>query len=272
MSPSRSVVHPASPWSGVIGAFAVLAAGLLCSGGAHAACESGLAERMHRRLYAERPLDHALAACKAWPAFPGRSIVVLPMPQQPGTEPGRRVFDLAVLIIQRPDNGNTERDAVMSLSYQRAALRENGAMLQDVRIDTGRYVLAPNQRAFGLRARYRGDALAAPFSNETLRLYLAQGKGIDEILAETEIERDSGRWDLQCEGRFERLRTQISVERTDRNRWPDLVLARTLLPNHTVLQADGQCVDQASPPRNTPLRLKPDGKAYPAPPPIKPSF
>ena len=52
---------------------------LLClsaAGLSHAACESGLAERMHAKLYPNRTLDERLAACKPWPAFPGRSIVV----------------------------------------------------------------------------------------------------------------------------------------------------------------------------------------------------
>ena len=45
----------------------LLAAAALLAPPAHAACESGLAERMQARLYPARTLDHALAACKAWP-------------------------------------------------------------------------------------------------------------------------------------------------------------------------------------------------------------
>jgi hypothetical protein len=66
----------------------------------HAACESGLAERMHAKLHPNRPLDERLAACKIWPAFPGRSIVVLPMPRET-SDKGAKVFDLEVLLIQR---------------------------------------------------------------------------------------------------------------------------------------------------------------------------
>ncbi|RYF79527.1 MAG: hypothetical protein EOO29_16940 [Comamonadaceae bacterium] len=242
----------------------LLACTLTCAA-AHAACESGLAERMQSRLYPARTLDRALAACKAWPAYAGRSIVVLPFPADSGRPPGQRTLDLAVLVIQRPDNGNTERDAVMAQIYQPGALRERGHALQELRIDTARYLLAPNQRAFGLRARYRGDELAAPFAAETLRLYLPQASQLQQVLAETEIERDSGRWDLQCDGQFERLRTQVAVEPVAGRRWADLMLSRTLQSSRARRQADGQCLDHAEPARYTPHRLRHNGEDYAAP-------
>ena len=75
---------------------ALLLAGLLAAGAGHAACESGLAERMHAKLHPQRPLDERLAACKPWPAYPGRSIVVLPMPRET-SDNGAKVYDLEVL-------------------------------------------------------------------------------------------------------------------------------------------------------------------------------
>lgn len=249
---------------------ALLLAVTLISPSAQAACESGLAERMQARLYPARALDHALAACKAWPAYAGRSIVVLPLLPTAAMPPGRRTLDLAVLLIQRPDNGNTERDAVIAQSFLPDALKEHGPTLQELRIDTSRYLLAPGQRAFGLRARYRGDELAAPFANETLRLFLPLGRQIQEVLAETEMERDGGRWDLQCDGQFERLRTQLSVDAATGQRWSDLVVSRTLLPSRARRQTDGQCLDQTGPARHTSLRLRHDGQRYAAPVPLKP--
>lgn len=251
----------------------VLAGALLASAAAHAACESELAERMHVRLYAERQLEAPLAACRAWSAHPGRSIVVLPLRKLDGP-PGQRVMDLAVLVVQRPDNGNSERDTVIGHLYQPEGLRESGPALQELRIDTARYLLAPEVRAFGLRARYRSDSVAAPFAGETLRLYLHDGarKGqrqgqpdppLREVLAETEIERESGRWDLQCAGRFERLRTRVTLEPVAGQRWADLLLARTLTPRQTQYQADGQCASREGAPRRTPLRLRFDGQRYP---------
>lgn len=249
---------------------ALLLVSALLGPAAHAACESGLAERMQARLYPTRTLDHALAACKAWPAYPGRSIVVLPLQPLAVLPPGQRTLDLAVLLIQRPDNGNTERDAVIAQSYQPGALHEQGPVLQELRIDTSRYLLAPGQRAFGLRARYRGDELAAPFASETLRLYLPQGRQIQEVLAETEMDRDSGRWDLQCDGQFERLRTQLAVEAVAGQRWADLILSRTLTPSRARRQLDGQCLEQTGPARHTPLRLRhAEGPRYAAPAPLK---
>lgn len=246
-----------------------LTAALAAPFAAYAACESGLAERMQSRLYPERTLERPLAACKSWSVYAGRSVVVLPFLVDPAQADGQRDFDLAVLVIQRPDNGNTERDAVLAQLYQPSAIRERGAPLQELRIDTSRYLLAPEQRAFGLRARYRAEDLAAPYAAESLRLYLPQDTRIHPLLAETEVERDSGRWDLQCEGRFERVRTQISVEPRAGQRWSDLLLSRTLISTRAQRQADGSCVDRAAPARSVPVRLRHDGQQYPLPAALK---
>src|SRR5262245_7092596 len=75
--------------------------GSICAAG-HAACDSGLAERMHAKLHPKRTLDHELALCEPWKALPGRFIVVLPMPQS-ARESGTARFDLDVLVVQQAD-------------------------------------------------------------------------------------------------------------------------------------------------------------------------
>jgi hypothetical protein len=130
---------------------------------------------MHAKLYPNRPLDERLAACKPWSAFPGRSIVVLPVPRETSST-GAKVFDLELLLIQRPDNGNTERDMVIGRIMQPEALDEDSATaIQDLRIDTSRYVLSSDTRAFGLRVRYRGTAPGSSAASETVRLYVHHG-------------------------------------------------------------------------------------------------
>ncbi|MES2246017.1 MAG: hypothetical protein V4645_01980 [Pseudomonadota bacterium] len=232
----------------------------------HAACESGLAERMHAKLYPKQPLDERLAACKVWPAFPGRSIVVLPMPRET-TDKGAKVFDLALLLIQRPDNGNTDRDTVIGRIFLPEALDEDATTsIQEIRVDTSRYVLSPDTRAFGLRVRYRGNSTTSgPQASETVRLYVQHGNKLRQVLQEIELDHDNGGWDATCTGHFEKLRTMLSVARTTSNGLADLQLSRTLVQSRAQEQEDQGCVEKALPAKFSTVTLRYDGERYKAP-------
>ncbi|RZL62628.1 MAG: hypothetical protein EOP81_15870 [Variovorax sp.] len=245
--------------------FLAMALGVLaCNTGAQAACESGLAERIHASLYPSRALDERLAACKAWPAYPGRIVVVLPMPRTISGS-GARMYDLEVLLVQRPDNGNTDRDRVTARLFQPDALEDDGLVIEDIRIDTARYVLATDARAFGLRVRYRGGAGAHRFASETLRLYLPQEKDLREVLPEIEIDRDSGEWDAACNGQTEQLRTMLSTARTSSEGFADLALARTVTRTRAQRQDDGACLDKPSPAEYSRALLRYDGAHFRVP-------
>jgi len=228
-----------------------------------AACESGLAERMHARLHPDRMLDGQLAACKPWSAFPGRIIVVLPMPR-PSDEPTSKVYDIEVLLVQRPDNGNSERDTVIGRLFQASALEEDVAAIQDLLIDTSRYVLAPDARAFGLRVRYRGVTRSNPFASETLRLYMLQGGKLSEVLEEIELDSDTGAWNADCTGRFRQLRTLLSTK-SRRGDFADLVLVRTQTSSHGQWQDDGSCAEKSQPAQYNTFVLRYDGERFRVP-------
>ncbi|RZI72288.1 MAG: hypothetical protein EOP80_13805 [Variovorax sp.] len=231
---------------------------------AQAACESGLAERMHAKLYPKRPLDGERAACKLWSAFPGRSIVVLPMPRA-SSEPGVTAYDLEVLVIQRPDNGNTERDTIVSRLFEPAALTEDAITIQEIRIDTARYALAPDARAFGIRVRYRGSSRANPYATETLQLYALQGSKLRKVLEEIELDMDRGEWDTSCTGRFEQVRGTVSLAQGASQGFADLQVQRTRTESRAEVQEGGDCNEKALPSRQRNYTLRYDGERYRVP-------
>ena len=231
---------------------------------AQAACESGLAERMHAKLYPDRQLDEARAACKPWPAYPGRSIVVLPMPR-PSSEPGVIGYDLELLVIQRPDNGNTERDTILARAFESHALTEDAISIQEIRIDTGRYTLAASTRAFGIRVRYRGASRTNPYSSETLQLYVAQGAKVRKVLDEIELDMDGGEWDATCTGHFEQVRGTLAIGHGVSEGFADLIVQRTQTANRAEWQESGECIEKALPVKQRTFTLHYDGERYPIP-------
>ena len=244
---------------------AALLLGISAASLSHAACESGLAERMHARLHPDRLLDGRLAACKPWSGALGRIVVVLPMPRASGDPGAATVYDLDVLLVQRPDNGNTERDMVIGRLFQAEALDEEAVAIQEILVDTGRYVLAPDARAFGLRVRYRGTTRGDTFASETLRLYVMQGGKLREVMQEVELDNESGEWNADCTGRFRQLRSMLSTRPNRKSAFADLVLARTVVQSRGQMQEDGRCAEQAQPAHYGTVVLRYDGERYRVP-------
>jgi hypothetical protein len=231
-----------------------------CCGTAQAACDTGLAERLHAKLHPKQALDHDLAVCEPWRGNPGRSIVVLPIPR-PGSEEGARELDLDVLVVQQADNGNSERAAVVSRLFQPRALTEDAVRISEIRVDTARYRLAPDVRAFGLRVMHRNISRANPFSNETLTLYLPQGAKLNKVLDAFEMNFERGEWDTLCTGEFESRRSLLSIAKTTSNGLADLVVRRTDWDSRNVVQ-DEDCVERQRPPSSSSLTLHYDGSHY----------
>lgn len=226
----------------------------------HAACDTGLAERMHAKLHPKRALDHERAVCEPWRGLPGRYIVVLPLPR-PSSEPDRTEFDLDVLVVQQADNGNTDRARIVSRLFEEAALSEDAVRIGEIRVDTARYNLAPDARAFGLRVLRQGSSRANPYSNETLTLYLPQGQKLAKVLDGLETTLERGEWDTNCAGNFETVRGSLSVARSMSNGYADLVLRQSRSASRSSLQGE-DCVSQDRPATFKSRLLRFDGKEY----------
>lgn len=241
----------------------VLLAGVVltgCAGAARAACDTGLAERMHAKLHANRTLDHERAVCEPWRGVPGRFIVVLPLPRA-GSEPGQAEFDLDVLVVQQADNGNTERARVVSRSFEDAALTEDAVRIAEIKVDTARYLLGPDARAFGLRVLRQGSSRANPYASETLSLYVPQGPKLLQVLDGLEIALDQGEWDTSCTGSFETVRGTLSVARASTGGWADLLLRQTRSDSRSGPLGD-ECITQQQPQTYKSRVLRFDGSRY----------
>mgnify|MGYP003584662426 CR=1 FL=1 len=228
---------------------------------AHAACQSGLAERLHEKLEPRRALIHELTVCDAWHGQLGRSVVVLP---SPGDSPG--TLDLEVLVVQQPDNGNSERSIVVA--RQRRTITSGGSdamTVSDIEFDTARYRLSTQLQSFGLRIYRRSAAADQPASSETLTLYaLGRGNELRLLLDEFEIRRERGRWGPGCAGSFEKQERQLSVVHSGSGGGKgvaDLQVRQTDWNSVNELQGE-DCVESSERPRFRESTLRFDGGQY----------
>lgn len=228
---------------------------------AHAACQSGLAERLHAKIEPQRALLHELAICDAWHGQVGRSIVVLPTQ---GSSPDTLVLD--VLVVQQPDNGNSERATIVA---QRRQTVPNGGgsdslAVSDIELDAARYRLSPDLRSFGIRIIRRSVAMDQPASSETLSLYaVGRASQLHLLLDEQETRHERGRWGPGCAGQFEKQESQLSVVHSTpaSKGLADLMLRRTDSKSVNELQGN-DCVESSETPRYRESTLRFDGREY----------
>jgi hypothetical protein len=232
----------------------------LLSTAGHAACDTGLAERMHAKLHPKQALDHERAVCQPWRGLAGRFIVVLPLPR-PASEPGVTQFDLDVLVVQQADNGNTERARIVSRLFQPSALSEDAVRISEIKVDSARYVLAADARAFGLRIVRQGSSRVNPYSNETLTLYVPQGPKLARVLDELETTLERGEWDANCEGNFETVHGSLSIARSTSHGYADLLLRQTRTETRSSAQGE-DCVTHERPAKFSSQMLRYDGTVY----------
>ena len=236
---------------------------------ARAACDTGLAERMHGKLHPGRALDHERAVCEPWRGFMGRFIVVLPMVVPAAeSEPGLTEYDVEVLVVQQADNGNTERARIVSRIAEPRGLSEDTTRIASIRVDTARYTLAPEAKAFGVRVVYRGAASESPYESERLSLYVPDGAKLIKVLDALEVERQSGNWDTNCNGAFRTVRSTLSVARTSTNGHADLTLRQTGSNSRSTSVGD-ECVTREIPATFKSTTLAFDGTRYRIPKELK---
>ncbi len=239
---------------------AVLAAALHT--GAQAACQSGLAERLHDKIDPQRVLIHELTVCHAWHGHLGRSVVVLPTR---GTAPG--TLDLDILVVQQPDNGNSERSTIVARQRQTVpSSRGSDAMaVSDIEFDAARYRLHAQWQSFGLRIHRRSMATSQPASSETLSLYgLDRGNQLHLLLDEFETRRERGRWGPGCTGHFKKQERQLAVVHSASSGakgMADLQVRQTETSSVNELQGN-DCVESSELPRFSESTLRYDGRQY----------
>ncbi|BCQ67482.1 hypothetical protein PEQA60_14720 [Pseudomonas sp. Eqa60] len=201
-----------------------------------------------------------LHVCKPWPAEDGINIGVRASPMQ-GAENAkvpRYNLDVALLL---DDSGW----AVASYNKD-LARRSDGLALQGLQIDTGRYQLSEEERAFGLRATYRRASSTHPHEKTVLTLFVRDGKGLPprlEGLVVDERRAELGRGG-ECVGRSRTLHRTLELGNGQRNGHADL-LVRTRIVDTEHFKGPAGCESRDLAPRDSRVTLHYDGQRYPLP-------
>ncbi|MFJ7313180.1 hypothetical protein ACIQVE_10490 [Pseudomonas sp. NPDC098747] len=202
-----------------------------------------------------------MSACKDWPAYPGLTISASTR-FEPGTAKALAAHDLDLSVLQ------DGQPSPIASFHQRAAFVMDGARLQELTLDTARYKLTPELRAFGVRARLTNGSRLNPMEEVQLSLYVKEGEKLRPALRKLVVYEYGGEWDDNCAGeRFEISRT-VDMAKTTSHGFADLIVKTQETGTTNVVEGDA-CEDKTT--VHTPVltTLHYDGKTYVLPPGFK---
>ncbi|QQZ43425.1 hypothetical protein IF690_07765 [Pseudomonas sp. SK3(2021)] len=201
------------------------------------------------------------SACKAWPAYPGVSITASSqLEAQSATENpyDEGTYDLRLALVA------SEGGAALATYSQASSFNSDAISFNGLSIDTARYSLTPQLRAFGIRAAFRGSSRANPFGEAWLSLYVKEGNTLRPVLESLVVESYGGEWDTNCEGEFHETRRTLQMAKSSSHGYADLIV-KTQSSGSTNVRKGEECVSvsRAEKPAVTTLRY--DGKQYVVP-------
>lgn len=202
------------------------------------------------------------AACRLDPSNAGHAIVALTYhPGEEQTGEARddtdtdylRDLDIVVL--------DLAHDAVLAHRHEAGAIPSDAIRFEGLSIDTGRYVLAPGKRAFGVRTSHSAHCYQCAYGDSDLALYLREGKRIQPLL-QVRVGETRNAETPACPDAITESATEIDVGPGMQHGLADLSLRTTINTSANGEDAPVSC----EPPQTETVRARFDGHAYQLPP------
>lgn len=234
-------------WLGSIFAFSLL----ILTAQAQAACD-------------ELPFDgHSLARCKVWPAFKDQTIAAKSTftPASDDVNDGG-MFDLELSIV------NSTNDQTLVTYRKNEAYNSDAIGFEGLVIDTARYKLAPDVRAFGLRSDFGHRSSTMPYSKTDLALYLREGETLRPVLEGLVVSKNTGEWMGNCTGQGADIRRTVDIGKSSHNGFADLIVTTSTTVMKSVKSGE-ECGDKTTDLKKIQITLSYDGKQYVIPEELK---
>src|SRR4249919_733245 len=193
------------------------------------ACEDGTIARAAEALHYPGGADFWSGwntACRLDPSHPGQAIIALSYQKGEeltggALENSDTNYDLDLIVL------NLENDAVVAHRHQSEAIVSDAVRYEELSIDTGRYLLAPGKRAFGIRTRNSSHCYQCAYGYTNLTLYLQTGNRIDPVLTIPAAE-TRGELTEECPNAISYSTTTVSIGAGKSHGFANLLLTTTV--------------------------------------------
>jgi hypothetical protein len=216
-------------------------------------------ERRHLRFADVPGAGQEHIACKEAPEL-HEDIRALASPRNPSEDAAEDNYDLD-LSLEDPASGK----AVAGGHFKGLLTNGAGPKLDEIRIDTGMYFVAPGVRAFGVRAFNSMTLFGVPTNGEELALFVVRGRDIVNVLSHADMHLSfSNRADVCGEQRREVARVLV-VDKTLTHGFRDLLVKETITDFAGEKDTSGQCRLAPTRVKTHEHRLQYDGSKYTVP-------
>ncbi|MBV4484009.1 hypothetical protein HU727_000225 [Pseudomonas sp. SWRI153] len=212
----------------------------------HAACETKAFD------------GKSLSRCKVWPAAPNQAIAVKSTYLADSDDAEVGVFDLDLALV------NASNAKPIATYRKPGAYNSDAVRFDDLRIDTGRYRLAADVRAFGLRSKFVHSSHAIPYEKTDLALYVRDGSELRPVLEGLVVYKNNGEFSGDCEGYLKQVRRTVEIAHSNHHGLADLIVtSRGSKMKNT--QSGKQCLSKTTNLKTTQVTLIYDGQQYVVP-------
>ncbi|MHC8325370.1 PA3715 family protein [Pseudomonas sp. LB1P83] len=202
--------------------------------------------------------DFGYSVCKDWPAYPGLTITALSQFESGYSASdygpqGKYDLDLAVVSVG---------DSKPLATYHKASAFESDAIVfENLQIDTARYKLTPDIRAFGVRVTFNGTSRLNPVSEKLLSLYVREGNKLRPVLDKLITYEYGGEWDGNCAGEIYQYTRTLEIGTTSSHGYADLIVKT--VSTSEVGKGEGEaCESKTITAKPVLTTLRYDGKNY----------
>jgi len=212
----------------------------------HAACET--------KAFDGKSLSH----CKVWPAAQNQAIAVKSTYLADSDDEEVGVFDLDLAIV------NASNAKPIATYRKPGAYNSDAVRFDDLRIDTARYRLAADVRAFGLRSKFVHSSHAIPYEKTDLALYIREGDQLRPVLEGLVVYKNNGEFSGDCEGYLKQVRRTVEIAESSHHGLADLIVtSRGSKMKNT--QSGKECLSKTTHLKTTQVSLIYDGQQYVVP-------
>ncbi|MER8531053.1 hypothetical protein [Mesorhizobium sp. M0494] len=172
--------------------------------------------------------------CKIWPAHVDLLLVAVPLIDRANGD-HLHVGDIELLVVDR----NTLR--VRQRLLQPGLMTDDAIAIRKVEFDTGRYALAPEVTAFGLRIEMANHSQANPFTETDLRLYALAGGALRVVLDGLVVAGTGGEGDASCAGSFHSSQVRLTMSPARHQGYHDIIAVERTDTDNPSPDQNGEC-------------------------------
>ncbi|MBZ9967858.1 hypothetical protein [Mesorhizobium sp. BR1-1-2] len=201
--------------------------------------------------------------CKIWPAHDDLLLVAVPLMDSSQPSDYAHAGDIELLVIDRKSRQVRQR------LLQPGLMNDDAIAIRKVELDTGRYALAPDVSAFGLRIEMANNSLPNPFSETDLRLYAVDGDALRMVLDGLAVAGNGGEGDTNCAGSFHTSQVSLAMSPAKHHGYHDITVLERMDTDNPLPDSNGECQSHPGKSVSQTYRLRYDGSRYTVPAELK---